>query len=67
MCAQAYESGLPMTMENVRRFSPYHPRCGTALISLLAILIPISFSFIPIGGVLSVLFKTGDTRALDFG
>ena len=51
----AYEAGEALTVENARRFSTLHPRCGTAFI-LVVLLISIfffatAFPFIPtIGG-----------------
>ena len=58
MGAQAYEGGLPLTIENIRKFSPYHPRCGTALVTLFAFLIPMSFYLLPIGGgITGILIK----------
>lgn len=38
----AYEAGLPLTVDNVRPFSTFHPRCGTtfiAIVLLVAILV----------------------------
>jgi uncharacterized protein YqhQ len=43
----AYEKGLPLTVENVRRFATLHPRCGTSFL-MLVILVSI--------GVFSVSF-----------
>jgi uncharacterized protein YqhQ len=57
MCAQAYEAGLDLTPEVVSRFSPYHPRCGTTLVTLICILIPSLFYLVPIGGFLGLLLK----------
>ena len=32
-----YESGLPLTVENVRKQSRFHPRCGTSFLILMLI------------------------------
>ena len=40
-----YEAGLPLTIENVRKQSRFHPRCGTSFM-ILMILISIVFSTI---------------------
>ena len=32
MTVHAYEAGLPLTIENVRKFGTPHPRCGTAFL-----------------------------------
>lgn len=42
-----YESGLPLTIDNVRTFSKHHPRCGTAFMFIILILSIIVFSFVP--------------------
>lgn len=34
----AYEAGLPLTVENVRRFTTIHPRCGTTLLLVVVVL-----------------------------
>ncbi len=38
-----YEKGLPLTVENVRKQSRFHPRCGTSFL-ILMILVSIIFS-----------------------
>jgi uncharacterized protein YqhQ len=42
-----YEAGLELTVENARRFSRLHPRCGTSF--LLVVMIVAIFVFAPIG------------------
>ncbi len=42
-----YEASLPLTVENARRFTTLHPRCGTAFLILVAVLAMIMFSLIP--------------------
>ncbi len=41
-----YEAGLPLTVENVRKQSRFHPRCGTSFIFVVLILSIIVSSFI---------------------
>lgn len=41
-----YEAGLDLNVENVRGFSRYHPRCGTAFMFIVIIVSIIVFSFI---------------------
>jgi len=36
MAIACAEAGLPMTPDNLRRFSPAHPRCGTGFLVILA-------------------------------
>jgi uncharacterized protein YqhQ len=42
-----YEAGLPLTPENAREFSRFHPRCGTSF--LLIVMIVAIFVFAPLG------------------
>ena len=49
-----YEAGLPLTVENVRKQSRFHPRCGTSfLILMLLVSIFISFFIDPISYAVS--------------
>jgi uncharacterized protein YqhQ len=41
-----YEADMPLTVENVRKFSRFHPRCGTAFMFLVIIVSIIVFSLI---------------------
>ncbi len=41
-----YEAGLDLTVENVRPFSRFHPRCGTAFMFIVIMVSIIVFSFI---------------------
>jgi uncharacterized protein YqhQ len=47
----AYESNLPLTVENARRFTTLHPRCGTSflfVVVMVAVLLHVAlFPFIP--------------------
>ncbi len=42
-----YEAGKPLTLPNVKKYSRFHPRCGTSFLFLVLILSIIIFSFIP--------------------
>ena len=41
-----YEAGLPLTVENARKFSRFHPRCGTSFIVFVFLISVLLFSFI---------------------
>lgn len=41
-----YESGKKLTVENVKKFSTYHPRCGTSFLVIVLIISIFVFSFI---------------------
>jgi uncharacterized protein YqhQ len=43
----AFESGLNLTVENVRRFSRLHPRCGTSFLLIVMLVSIFIFSLIP--------------------
>lgn len=47
-----YEQGRPLTVENVRKMSRFHPRCGTNFIFLILIVSVLLFSFINVRVVL---------------
>lgn len=40
-----YESGEPLTVENIRKYSPHHPRCGTSFLFTVMIISILIFSF----------------------
>ena len=42
----AYEAGLPLTVENVQKFSTLHPRCGTSFLMFVMIVSLLLFSFL---------------------
>lgn len=44
-----YESGQDLTIENTKKFLPYHPRCGTNFIFIVMVISIIIFSFIKTG------------------
>ena len=41
-----YEKGLPLTLENVRNQSRFHPRCGTSFLFIVMIISILVFSFV---------------------
>lgn len=41
-----YESGEELTVENARKYSPLHPRCGTSFILLTLVISIVLFSFL---------------------
>lgn len=43
---RCYESGEPVTVENARKYTTLHPRCGTSFIFFVLIISIILFSFI---------------------
>lgn len=47
-----YENGLPLTVENVRKQSRFHPRCGTSFIIIVLILSILIFSVVTWSSVL---------------
>jgi uncharacterized protein YqhQ len=57
MVAQAYEAKSELALASVKQFSPYHPRCGTSLITLFCIFVPIIFYQISYGSIFSILVK----------
>lgn len=42
-----YEAGEELTVENVRRHSRFHPRCGTSFLFIVIIVSILIFSFVP--------------------
>ncbi len=42
-----YEKGLPLTVENVRPQSRFHPRCGTSFLLIVMVISILVFSIIP--------------------
>lgn len=47
-----YESGEELTVENARRFSRLHPRCGTSFLLIVMVISIILFSFISVNHIL---------------
>ena len=57
-CIFCYEHGEELTVENVRKYTRFHPRCGTSFIVIVLLLSILVFSFIGWGSVLTrVLIK----------
>lgn len=53
-----YEAGDPLTLENVRKYTRFHPRCGTSFLILVVIVSVFLYSVLPWGSMgLRVLFK----------
>lgn len=43
----AYEAGLPLTVENVRKQPAFHPRCGTTFIAFVILSSIVVYSLVP--------------------
>ena len=48
----AFEAGLELEPDNVMRFSPLHPRCGTSFLLIVMVLAIIVFTFVGTPGIL---------------
>lgn len=46
-----YEHGDELTIENVKKYSTKHPRCGTSFLFLVMIISIMIFSFLPLGAI----------------
>jgi uncharacterized protein YqhQ len=42
----AFEAGADLTVENARRFSPLHPRCGTSFLLIVMVIMILIFGFL---------------------
>ena len=42
-----YEAGEALTVENVRKYSRFHPRCGTSFILIVLVVSALAFSLVP--------------------
>jgi uncharacterized protein YqhQ len=51
---RCYEAGLPLTVENVRRMTRLHPRCGTSFLLIVMVISIIVFS-IASSGLLALI------------
>lgn len=62
-----YEGGEELTVENVRKYTRFHPRCGTSFLLFVMIISIIVFAFLPrfdgFSGIVSILLRMG-TRIL---
>ncbi len=47
-----YEHGEELTVENVKKHSRFHPRCGTSFLFIVVLISIIMFSFVPWGNTL---------------
>ena len=57
-CIFCYEHGEELTVENVRKYTRFHPRCGTSFIVITLLLSILVFSFVTWGSLLErVLIK----------
>lgn len=43
----AYEAGEPLTVENAKKYMPYHPRCGTSFLMIVMVVSILIFFLIP--------------------
>ncbi len=43
----AHEAGEELTVENARKYKPYHPRCGTSFLLIVMVISILVFSLIP--------------------
>ena len=48
-----YEAGLPLTVENARKMSRFHPRCGTSFLFIVVFISILVFSFVKTEGTLA--------------
>lgn len=48
-----YEAGLPLTVENARKQSRFHPRCGTSFLFIVVFISIVLFSFVRTEGTLA--------------
>ena len=42
----AYEAGVPLTIEEIQKFSPAHPRCGTSFLLVVMVVSVVVFAFL---------------------
>lgn len=47
-----YEAGAELTVENVKKYTRFHPRCGTSFLLFVMIISIILFAFLPKTGVI---------------
>ncbi len=53
----ALEAGLELVPENVKKFSPVHPRCGTNFLLIVMVLAIAVFSFVGVPGLLWLILS----------
>ncbi|MCL2526712.1 MAG: DUF1385 domain-containing protein [Coriobacteriia bacterium] len=52
---QVVEAGEDLTVENARKYSTLHPRCGTAFLIMVMALAILVFSLVPVSAIVSAL------------
>ncbi len=55
MAINAYESGVELNVKNAKRFSRFHPRCGTSFVLVVTLIGVLLFSILPNLGFLTRL------------
>jgi uncharacterized protein YqhQ len=45
-----FESGQPVTLDNARRFSTFHPRCGTSFLLVVMVISMVMYALTPVDG-----------------
>jgi len=45
-----FESGAPVTVENARRFTTFHPRCGTSFLLVVMMIAMVIYILVPVQG-----------------
>jgi uncharacterized protein YqhQ len=53
----AHEAGAPMTVENAKKFSRLHPRCGTSFLFIVLIISIVLFSVVNFGFVYNLVYR----------
>ncbi|MFW6013674.1 MAG: DUF1385 domain-containing protein [Candidatus Nanoarchaeia archaeon] len=56
MAVNCYEAGQKLTIQNVKKYFTYHPRCGTSFIVIVLLLMIVLFSLIP--SIIQALFPS---------
>jgi uncharacterized protein YqhQ len=45
-----FESGQPVNVENARRFTTFHPRCGTSFLLVVMVISMVVYALVPVDG-----------------
>jgi uncharacterized protein YqhQ len=54
----AYEAGVELTVSNAKKFSRFHPRCGTSFIFIVALISILFFSIMPdLGFLMRLVYR----------
>lgn len=48
-----FESGRPVTVENARQFTTFHPRCGTSFLLVVMVVSMLLYAAVPVDGFVS--------------